>query len=90
MIGNLSLAQHIVPRLGSLRVVRTWAGINTSIDGCGVIGPVASIPGPYFAIPGDAGYTLGPLTGRLAAECVLGRRASADISVCGPERFGSA
>ena len=90
VIGNLSLAQHIIPRLASLRVIRTWAGINTSIDGCGVIGPVAAIAGLYFAIPGDAGYTLGPLTGRLAAECVLGRRASADISVCRPERFGSA
>jgi glycine/D-amino acid oxidase-like deaminating enzyme len=90
IIGNLSLAQHIVPRLGSLRVVRTWAGSNTSIDGCGVIGPVAAIPGLYFAIPGDAGYTLGPLTGRLAAECALGRGTSADISVCRPERFGSA
>ena len=87
MIGNLSLAQHIVPQLALLRVIRTWAGVNTGIDGCGVIGPVATIPGLYFAIPGDAGYTLGPITGRLAAECVLGRTPSGDISVCRPERF---
>jgi len=87
MIGNLSLAQHIVPRLAPLRVIRTWAGVNTLVDGCGVIGPVASIPGLFFAIPGDAGYTLGPITGRLAAECVLGRESSADIVACRPERF---
>ena len=87
MIGNLSLAQHIVPRLGPLRVIRTWTGVNTLVDGCGVIGPVASIPGLFFAIPGDAGYTLGPITGRLAAECVLGRESSADIVACRPERF---
>ena len=89
MIGNLSLAQHIVPQLALLRVIRTWAGVNTGIDGCGVIGPVATIPGLYFAIPGDAGYTLGPITGRLAAECVLGRTPSGDISVCRPERFSA-
>jgi glycine/D-amino acid oxidase-like deaminating enzyme len=89
MIGNLSLAQHIIPQLAPLRVIRTWAGVNTGIDGCGVIGPVDAIPGLYFAIPGDAGYTLGPLTGRLSAECVLGRAPSADISVCRPDRFAA-
>jgi glycine/D-amino acid oxidase-like deaminating enzyme len=90
MIGNLSLAQHIIPQLAPLRVIRTWAGVNTGIDGCGVIGPVATIPGLYFAIPGDAGYTLGPITGRLTAECVLGRAPSEDISVCRPDRFAAA
>jgi glycine/D-amino acid oxidase-like deaminating enzyme len=90
MIGNLSLAQHIIPQLAPLRVIRTWAGINTSIDGCGVIGPAPTIHGLYFAIPGDAGYTLGPITGRLAAECVLGRSPSENISVCRPDRFTSA
>ena len=90
MIGNLSLAQHIIPQLAPLRVIRSWAGVNTGIDGCGVIGPVATIPGLYFAIPGDAGYTLGPITGRLAAECVLGRAPSEDIAVCRPDRFGGA
>jgi glycine/D-amino acid oxidase-like deaminating enzyme len=89
MIGNLSLAQHIIPQLAPLRVIRTWAGVNTGIDGCGVIGPVATIPGLYFAIPGDAGYTLGPITGRLTAECVLGRAPSEDISVCRPDRFAA-
>jgi glycine/D-amino acid oxidase-like deaminating enzyme len=89
MIGNLSLAQHIIPQLGPLRVIRTWAGVNTSIDGCGIIGQAPTIPGLYFAIPGDAGYTLGPITGRLAAECVIGRPPSEDISVCRPERFSS-
>jgi glycine/D-amino acid oxidase-like deaminating enzyme len=89
MIGNLSLAQHIVPQLASLRVIRIWAGVNTFVDGCGVIGPVASIPGLFFAIPGDAGYTLGPITGRLAADCVLGRKPGADITACRPDRFGT-
>lgn len=89
IIGNLSLAQHIIPQMAPLRVIRTWAGINTGVDGCGVIGPVASVPGLYIAIPGDAGYTLGPLSARLAAETILGRAPSEDISPCSPERFAN-
>jgi glycine/D-amino acid oxidase-like deaminating enzyme len=89
MIGNVSLAQHIIPQLSHLRVIRTWAGINTVVDGCGVIGPVAAIPGLYFAIPGDAGYTLGPMTARLASECVLDHQTSEDISPCAPDRFAA-
>jgi glycine/D-amino acid oxidase-like deaminating enzyme len=87
MIGNLSLAQHIIPRLAPLRVIRTWAGVNTGIDGCGVIGEAPGIRNLFFAIPGDAGYTLGPLTAKLAAECAMGRTPSEDISSCRPERF---
>jgi glycine/D-amino acid oxidase-like deaminating enzyme len=87
LIGNLSLAQHIIPRLAPLRLIRTWAGVNTGIDGCGAIGEAPSVKGLYFAIPGDAGYTLGPLTGRLAAECVQGKAPSEDITSNRLERF---
>jgi glycine/D-amino acid oxidase-like deaminating enzyme len=89
MVGNLSLAQHIIPQLGMLRVIRTWAGVNTGVDGCGVIGPLEAVPGLYFAIPGDAGYTLGPITARLTAECVLGKEPSEDVSLYSPGRFSA-
>jgi glycine/D-amino acid oxidase-like deaminating enzyme len=87
MIGNLSLAQHIVPALAPLRVIRTWAGVNTMVDGCGVIGPVHSVPGLFIAIPGDAGYTLGPITARITADLVSGRKPSENIEPCTPDRF---
>ena len=87
MIGNVSLAQHIVPRIGALRVIRTWAGLNTTLDGCGVLGPSAAVPGLFYAIAGSAGYTLGPLSARLVADCVLGRDPREDIASCSPERF---
>ena len=63
LIGSLSLAQHVIPRIGALRLIRTWAGVNTSVDGRPVVGPVTGVPGLFFAIPGDAGYTLGPADG---------------------------
>jgi glycine/D-amino acid oxidase-like deaminating enzyme len=76
-----------VPKIGALRVIRTWAGLNTNLDGCGVLGPSAAVPGLYYAIPGSAGYTLGPISARLVAECVLGRDPGEDIASCVPQRF---
>jgi glycine/D-amino acid oxidase-like deaminating enzyme len=86
-IGNVSLAQHIVPKISVLRVIRTWAGLNTNLDGCGVLGPSAAVPGLFYAIPGSAGYTLGPISGRLVADCLLGRDPGEDITSCVPGRL---
>jgi glycine/D-amino acid oxidase-like deaminating enzyme len=87
MIGNLSLAQHVVPRVGTLRLIRTWAGINTVVDGRAVLGGIDAVPGLYIAIPGDAGYTLGPLTARLIADTMLGRSTELPIDAFSPARF---
>jgi len=89
LIGNVSLAQHIVPAIASLRVIRTWAGVNTTADGSAVLGPVSAVPGLFVAIPGDAGYTLGPLSAKLVAETVLARAPSEDLSGFSPDRFAA-
>lgn len=88
LIANASLAQHIVPRIGNLRIIRTWAGVNTSVDGLGVLGAVPGLPGLFVAVPGDAGYTLGPLSGRMVADVMLGRAPQEDISPFLVTRFG--
>ncbi len=85
LIGNLRLASHIVPRLARLRLLRTWAGVNTTCDGQCILGEAPGLPGLFLAVPGDAGYTLGPLVGRLAAAALLGRDGGFDI-----ERFSAA
>ena len=87
MIGNLALAQHIVPRLGALRVIRTWAGVNTTADGQCILGALPGYPNVIAAVPGDAGYTLGPLTGRAAAALSLGRKPDFETSRFTPGRF---
>ena len=89
LIGNVALAQHIVPAIAPLRVIRTWAGLNTTVDGAAVLGPVTAVPGLFVAIPGDAGYTLGPLSARLVAETVLGRAPSEDLAGFSPDRFAA-
>lgn len=90
LVANATLAQHIVPRIASLRIIRTWAGINTSVDGKGVLGPIGRVPGLFAAIPGDAGYTLGPLSARLVADMMLGRQPNEDVSPFSPDRFEAA
>ncbi len=87
MIGNLALAQHIVPELGALRVIRTWAGVNTTADGQCILGALPGHPQVIAAVPGDAGYTLGPLVGRAAAALALERAPEFDISRFSPARF---
>ncbi|MFZ4530536.1 MAG: NAD(P)/FAD-dependent oxidoreductase [Alsobacter sp.] len=89
MIGNLSLAQHIVPRLGMLRVIRTWAGVNTTADGQCILGPLPGWPEVFAAVPGDAGYTLGPLVGRMAAAILSGQDPGYDVSRFGVDRFAA-
>ncbi len=87
IIGNTSLAQHIVPAIGALRIIRTWGGINTTTGGPGILGPIDSVPGAFLAIPGEAGYTLGPLSARLVADAVLGREPAEDLAPFSPNRF---
>jgi glycine/D-amino acid oxidase-like deaminating enzyme len=89
MMGNLSLAQHVVPRVGALRLIRTWAGVNTVVDGRAVLGGIDAVPGLYIAIPGDAGYTLGPLTARLIADTMLGRSPELPIDEFSLARFAA-
>jgi glycine/D-amino acid oxidase-like deaminating enzyme len=90
MIGNLALAQHIVPAVGALRVIRTWAGVNTTADGQCILGALPGWPEVFAAVPGDAGYTLGPLVGDLAASIALGRDPGVDVAGFTPARFSPA
>lgn len=87
LIANATLARHIAPQIAPLRIIRTWAGINTSVDGKGVLGPVDGVPGLHIAIPGDAGYTLGPLSAQLVADMALARDPGEDVADYTPMRF---
>lgn len=90
LVGNLSLAQHVVPRVGSLKLLRTWAGINTTTDGSCVLGPLPGHTNAFVAVPGDAGYTLGPLVAEMAAAMLAGRDPGFDVAPFSPARFSRA
>jgi glycine/D-amino acid oxidase-like deaminating enzyme len=87
LIGNLSLAQHIVPPIGGLRLLRSWAGVNTTADGQCILGPLPGEPRVHVAVPGDAGYTLGPLVAAMAAALLLGRDPGFEVARFTAARF---
>jgi glycine/D-amino acid oxidase-like deaminating enzyme len=89
MLPNVALAARLVPAIGGLRVLRTWAGMNTTVDGKTVLGPVPGAGRILLAVPGDAGYTLGPLVGRAAAELALGLTPCSDVAPYSPARFSA-
>lgn len=89
--GNLWVAQRVVPRLGSLALLRTWPGIIfLTPDGNGILGEVPGVRGFYNAVPPNSGYTAAPLCARLLAELMTGRSASLDISGHDLARFSTA
>lgn len=87
LLGNVSLAARLVPTIGHVRVIRTWAGMNTTMDGASVIGPLPACDRIVMAVPGDAGYTLGPLVARLAASYILGQPDHSVVDRYSPARF---
>ncbi len=90
LLGNVALAGRLVPSIGGLRVLRTWAGMNTTVDGASVIGPLPATDRVLMAIPGDAGYTLGPLVAQMVAELALGQTPHHDPAPFSPSRFKDA
>lgn len=89
MLRNVALAAKLAPAISGLRIIRTWAGMNTTIDGASTIGPLPDADRVIMAVPGDAGYTLGPLVGRLAAQIASGAPVDFDLGQFSPARFNT-
>lgn len=87
LLGNVALAAQIAPGIGGLRVLRTWAGYNTPVDGKATIGPLSKGSRLFMALPGDAGYTLGPIVGQTGAAMALGLRTQIDPAPYSPARW---
>jgi glycine/D-amino acid oxidase-like deaminating enzyme len=89
LLGNVALAARLVPAIAGLRVIRTWAGMNTTMDGASVIGRLPRCPRVIAALPGDAGYTLGPLVAKIAAAIAGDRLPPFDPGRFSPARFAA-
>jgi glycine/D-amino acid oxidase-like deaminating enzyme len=87
----LEHAMRILPCLGRLQIIRTWAGLRPfTPDGLPLIGPTG-IPGLLLATGHDGGGVgLGPLTGRLVTELVTTDKISFPFEKLTPERFATA
>ena len=87
MLGNLTTAVNLVPSIGKLRLYRTWGGINPITDGNSVLGNIKGHENVFFAIPGDAGYTLGPLCAEVIVDLINSKKNEFYSSKLSPERF---
>lgn len=82
-------ADRYLKGVGDVASTSEWCGLRPCApDGLPVIGPVPDLPG-LFVATGHAmlGLTLGPVTGKLTAECVIDGRPSIDITALSPGRF---
>ncbi len=79
----------LLPPIGELRVIRQWSGLyNLTPDKQPILGPIKEIEGLYLAIGFSGhGFMLGPITGLLLAEQILGEETTIDVSMLDKDRF---
>jgi glycine/D-amino acid oxidase-like deaminating enzyme len=80
-----------LPRLAELQVIRVWTGFRPATpDGLPLIGPWPAIDGLWIAAGHEGlGITMALGTGRLLAECMVGRQPSLDPAPYEPARLVS-
>jgi glycine/D-amino acid oxidase-like deaminating enzyme len=77
---NLRVAQTVVPRLGSARLLRVWPAIvNGTADWKPILGEVPGHPGFFMNMFPWMGFTAGPISALVTAELVMGRKPSMDL-----------
>ncbi len=88
MRGNLRVAAQVVPWIGSVNVIRAWAGVgNATPDLLPLIAQSPSHPGLYAGMFPHMGLTAGPLMGRVLAALALGRDPGRDLAPFAADRF---
>ena len=87
---NMRIALAVVPRLGQVRVVRTWPAIvNGTADWKPILGEVPGHRGLFIGMFPWMGFTAGPISALTVAELVLGRKPSFDLSRFSTLRYGT-
>lgn len=78
---------ELLPMVGQLAPVRTWAGLMPfSLDGRPLLGPVPERDGLFLAGGlASSGFGRGPMAGQLVAELVLDRRPDVDLGPVLPD-----
>ena len=84
--GNLWAAQQVIPQIGLLQMIRSWATIGVMIDGAPILGELPGKPG-FFNAVGANGYTMGPFLGQITAELIRSGQRIADIQPFSVDRF---
>lgn len=86
----LSAALEISPRIASLPMTDSWAGLRPrAADTLPVLGPCAEIAGVFYATGHYRnGILLAPITGELIAGAIVDKAFPAALNIFSPDRFG--
>jgi glycine oxidase len=86
----LSAALEISPRIASLPLTDSWAGLRPrAADTLPVLGPCAEIGGVYYATGHYRnGILLAPITGELIARAIVEGEFPRSLEIFSPDRFG--
>ena len=86
----LSAALEISPRIASLPMTDSWAGLRPrAADTLPVLGPCAEITGVFYATGHYRnGILLAPVTGELIAEAIVDQVFPPALNIFSPDRFG--
>jgi glycine oxidase len=86
----LSAALEISPRISSLPVADSWAGLRPrAADTLPVLGPCAEIAGIFYATGHYRnGILLAPVTGELIARAIVDNLFPEALGIFSPDRFG--
>ncbi len=85
---NLEVAQRVAPWLGSVNVIRAWAGVGHGTpDLLPVIDELPGAPGAFVGLFPHMGLTAGPLMGRMLCSLVRGEDPGRDLRSFRSDRF---
>ena len=87
----LAEAIRVAPGLGDATLEEVRVGLRpASADGLPILGAIPDVDGAYVATGhGSTGLQLGPYSGKLVADLVVGKEPDVDRSAFDPTRFGS-
>jgi glycine/D-amino acid oxidase-like deaminating enzyme len=85
---NLRIAHRVVPRIGPVQVLRSWAGVvRNTPDLLPIIGRPSGSPDVIVGVYPHMGLTAGPLMGKVLARLTLGSDPGRDLAAFSPDRF---
>ena len=88
---NLRIAAQVAPWIGSVKVIRAWAGIgNATPDLRPLIGEIPAAPGAFVGMFPHMGLTAGPLMGQVLTALVEGRDPGRELRPFALGRFSLA
>jgi glycine/D-amino acid oxidase-like deaminating enzyme len=84
--GNLWAAQRVIPSIGHLNILRTWATVGVMIDGAPILGETPGIKNFYQAV-GANGFTMAPMMGKILSDLIKGNSLDVKIEPFSLNRF---